>query len=155
MQRLTATVRNAGSMLHTAVRSGMSPAEVVILKFLHGDDAIQDMKMDLPVGQADFSVAGRAKELSEEEYLRTRYGHEVYEKCFSGPMTRLPKFFREININIKHETEKTLTKERMAKMAVPEEDSDEDLSPEELAEMLGMDQAFPTQAAPAQLVDSL
>lgn len=90
MQRCTCTVRLAGELTQTTVRHGVSPAEVVILRHMHGDDAVQDFK---PGGN------DRGKRINEADRLQARY-KKHYGKCFPGANPKLPERFDEIGVDL-------------------------------------------------------
>lgn len=44
MQLCNVTVRNGGSLLHTVPRLNVTPAEILILQRIHGEDAVVDIR---------------------------------------------------------------------------------------------------------------
>jgi hypothetical protein len=90
MQRVTCLVRLDGDPLNTVQKSGVSPAEIVILNDIHGggDTAavtnIQPNEMD------------KVTHSSERSRLRGIYGHHVVDRLFPGEFSRLPVTLKEI-----------------------------------------------------------
>lgn len=80
-----------GPSKHEAFKSPVTPAEVVILRAIHGDDAvvrIKPMSMD------------KREHRAEIERLRIEYGPKVVEHAFPGHSPSLPVSFRDIGIDL-------------------------------------------------------
>jgi hypothetical protein len=90
MQRCIATVRLGGNMKSTVVKQGVSPAEVLVLRRIHGDDAVVDFKPD---------GNDRGKAVNEAERLRNQYGRQ-YTATFPGSHPKLPERFAEIGVDL-------------------------------------------------------
>lgn len=78
MHFVTCTVRLAGDMRHEVVRDAFNPVsypEVEILRYLHGDDAVLNVKAIAEVEQS-------ARE--EKERLSLKYGTVNVETVFPG-----------------------------------------------------------------------
>lgn len=133
MQKCSATIRLGGSLLHTVRKHKISPAEVVVLRAVHGDDAVAEMELDRA------EPTRRAEEL---EMLVTTYGEEVVAKCFPGHAPSIPTRFAEIGVNINEETRKTklLKQAREIDTEMHEDDEDDELEPsyDEQMEELGL-----------------
>ena len=88
MQRCDCTVRLAGELGNTVRKTGVSPAEIVVLRFIHGGDdtvvEIQPTNMD------------KSSHANERERLKYIYGAEVVEKLFPGAYAKLPISLRDV-----------------------------------------------------------
>lgn len=90
MQRCTVDIR-MGTPVHTAVQRMVSPAEIVILKALHGDDAVANPR--LPKEEIR---RGAARERDE---LAKRYGDDKVKKFFPGFDSKLPMTMAEVGVD--------------------------------------------------------
>jgi len=88
MQRCECTVRLGGDITNTVHKVMVSPAEIVILRHIHGgDDAVVDIK---PTGMDNMPHA------NERDRLNYTYGKEVVEKVFPGSFAKLPVTLKDI-----------------------------------------------------------
>ena len=102
MQSASCLVRLAdvnGPSTSPAFKASVTPAEVVILRSFHGDDAVIDVK---PFGEND-----RRSHASELERLRSIYHPAVVASLFPGHSPNLPSTFREIGIDVADEEEES------------------------------------------------
>ena len=78
MHFVTCTVRLAGDMRNEVVRDAFNPVsypEVSVLQFIHGDDAVLNIK---PIAAVQQSAR------AEKERLSLKYGTDVLETVFPG-----------------------------------------------------------------------
>jgi hypothetical protein len=90
MQRCTCTVQLAGDMRNTVVKHGVSPAEVVILRAIHGEEAVTAF---LPDG----NDRGRAV---DEKGRLSRIYKDNYKLVFPGAVAALPETFAAIGVDL-------------------------------------------------------
>lgn len=90
MQRSTATIRLAGDMLNTVVKTGLSPAEIVILRHIHGGP---DTVVDIQPNFMD-----KTPHAQERERLENIYRPDVVDTCFPGKFNKLPVSLKEIAV---------------------------------------------------------
>ena len=126
MQKATGVVRVGGSLLHTVTKTGITPGELVILKHLHGPDAVTQLELD----RADFTDS-----YDEWGRLEKRYGATVMRELFPGPVREVPSQFSDVGIKINMETRRTRKAREMAEI---EDDSPIDGEEEiDMSEFLG------------------
>lgn len=108
MQLVSATVRLGGKVDqevlkgHEPIKGGMldgiSVAEVAVLRFIHGNDAVtqvQALRQD------------KRSHQFERKRLQTLYGDTVVDKLFPGVTTKLPISLKDIEIeNFEEEVER-------------------------------------------------
>lgn len=70
------TVRPAGSLLHEVPKQGLSAAEVVLLRSIHGDDGVVHLKPS--------KVKGDLSDAAERQRLSAVYGEKAVAKVFSA-----------------------------------------------------------------------
>lgn len=134
MQTATGMVRIGGSLLHTVRKHGLTPAEIVVLRAVHGNDAVTQLR-------AERTPLKMKRNDEELERLELRYGGKVVrEVCFPGHSPKLPKTFKEIGLNINAETKRTEAYEELAR-AEMQGDEEDDVSDEEMDEILGINDA--------------
>lgn len=88
MQRVNCEVRLSGDVGNTVLKTGVSPAEIVILRDLHhGPEAvinIQPTHMD------------KVQHRVERSRLANIYGHHVVDRIFPGEFSQLPVSLKDI-----------------------------------------------------------
>jgi len=93
MQLANAIVSIAGNINHTVLAIDLTPAEVIVLKAIHGDAAVNEIVM---VGKNDVSCA------EEKGRLQRKYdknpNRAYVEKLFPGHSPALAKTFKEAGI---------------------------------------------------------
>lgn len=97
MERAECLVKVGGDPVITRVRkTGVSPAEVLVLRALHGNDAVTNVW-----------PYGRDKVRSEHEIERLRAAYEVHQtkddqglidRLFPGHLAQLPETFKQIGV---------------------------------------------------------
>lgn len=88
MQRATCTVRLSGDVGNTVRKEGVSPAEIVILRDIHGGpDAVVDIQ---PTNMDKSSHA------DERAKLVDIYGQRVVDRIFPGQYANLPVSLKDI-----------------------------------------------------------
>lgn len=97
MELCNVTVRHKGKLTSTVRRRNVTPAEVVLLRRLHGNDATVEFEL----------VAEPVKRGSVEEIERLRdfYGVsaenlKLLDEAFPGHSPKLPETFAEIGVTI-------------------------------------------------------
>ena len=90
MQRCTCTVRLGGDLGNTVELTGVSPAEVLILRHVHGDDAVVGFR---PGGN------DRGQVVDERGRLTAKYRGKLKE-VFPGASAKLPDSFKDIGIDL-------------------------------------------------------
>lgn len=103
MQLCNATVRHGGSLLHTVHKTGITPGEILILKHIHGQDAVVDIR------PTSFSKSIR----QSEEFDRLAHTYDrasafsgspgetsksLMSTLFPGAMKKLPTTLEEIGL---------------------------------------------------------
>lgn len=104
MQKCTVTVRLAGSLNNTVVKQNVTPAEILILRHIHGSDAVVDIR------PTEFDERVR----SEEDYDRLKVAYDpsnggyasspdedaksIMQALFPGALKKLPTLLSEIGI---------------------------------------------------------
>lgn len=103
MQECTITLRLNGSLLHTVQKERVTPAEIVVLRALHGQDAVVDVvptKMSKRGHQQEF-------ERLSELYGRSNGANEVHSNdpgknfvagLFPGANPTLPIHLKDIGM---------------------------------------------------------
>jgi hypothetical protein len=91
MQRCTVTVRLSGDLNNTVRKSNVSPAEIVILREIHGGvDAVVDIQ---PNGM------DKMPHRQERDRLEVIYGGPLVEKIFPGKFAPLPVSLKDIDVD--------------------------------------------------------
>jgi hypothetical protein len=90
MQRCVCEVRLAGDLLNTVEKRGVSPAEVLILRHIHGDDSV-----------CKFAPNGndRGRAIDERGDLQERYPR-YFAEVFPGATPQLPEAFKDIGVDL-------------------------------------------------------
>lgn len=83
MQIYDCQVRHAGNMLHTIPKYNVTAPEVLILRNIHGEDAVVDIKP---------RKNDRRPHLAEIERLKAEYGIKAFSEVFgTGYIEKLPQ----------------------------------------------------------------
>lgn len=102
MQLVNCEVRLGGSQLHTVPKANVTPAEILVLRFLHGDDAVQNIRP----GKVDKTI----RHETEYDRLASIYGGSQFKSepgeeskavmptLFPGAMKKLPTTLQEIGL---------------------------------------------------------
>lgn len=127
MQYAAVTLALAGSLLHTLTNKGVTVPEILVLRYIHGQDAVRDIR---PIDKdSPFLLAFRDEEGvvaypgddEERERLRRVYEYAAPEEArgFIDNMfprtTELPKTLRAIGISGKSEAARL--REEIARMS--------------------------------------
>lgn len=91
MQLCSAIVRHAGNLGMTIHKEGLPPAEIVLLRAIHGEDAV--------VNIAVTHEQARRENRAEVERLKTTYGEKVFVACFPGRFPQLPTTLADIAVD--------------------------------------------------------
>lgn len=106
MEYANATVRIGGSLLHTVDKVGLTVPEVIVLRMVHGSDAVVNLKYcplkDAPYGKKhkDDEEYREYSDIDEMERLINTYGEEVVVAGFPGHSPNFPKTFKDIGIEL-------------------------------------------------------
>lgn len=95
MQHVTATVRLGGEMNFAIPKPNLTVAEVVLLRLLHGNDAVVDVR---PLGTSKRTLRG------EKDRLLGQYGHkpshvEVIDKMFANTAVQPLESLEDIGVD--------------------------------------------------------
>jgi hypothetical protein len=88
MQVCSATVRLGGLLTQTVFKEGLTPAEVIVLRGIHGDDSVVGINV---TGSAKNADVGK-----EKARLVSVYGKPRVEAVFPGARPDLPQTFEQI-----------------------------------------------------------
>ena len=89
MQTYQAEICIGGLITNTVVRKDLTAAEIVILRDIHGSDAVRGIKLE-----SDIKRAYQA----EYDRLKARYGGKKLEKSFPGARPVLPEKLADVGI---------------------------------------------------------
>lgn len=91
MQTANCNVRLMGDMNNEIAKSGVTVAEIVVLRTIHGSDSV-------------VKIAGTGNDkrphAAELERLKGLYGDKIVEAAFPGAAPQLPVNFKDIGIDI-------------------------------------------------------
>lgn len=87
-------VRIMASVQDEVIKNGISQAEIVVLKTIHGDDAVSGVTSagvaKVKVDPTDPESAERPRnEVEEREHLEMTYGEGIIAKIFGVPVARI------------------------------------------------------------------
>ncbi len=97
MERCTATVRLGGDLTQTVIKSGVSPAEIAILRLIHGDDSVVDVE------RTDVEHTNHPNTQGEPARLKALYGAGTFAAAFPGARPTLPEKLSDIGIELPDE----------------------------------------------------
>lgn len=97
MQTAKCTVRLGGDVAQTIPNKEITCAEYLVLKSIHGEDAIVDLS----------SATGndRRRHVDEMDRLRMLYGSQVIDGLFPGLAPELPRDFKSIGVTLPRATQ--------------------------------------------------
>jgi hypothetical protein len=131
MQRNTVTVRLSGDLGNTVEKFGVSPAEIIILRAIHGgDDTVTNIR---PSGM------DKVPHIQERARLDYAYGAGVVDQLFPGKLSQLPVSNSDIGI------EQGQPEEAAAPQGPDAAKTDDGLLPDDL-ELIGTINAAKTKA---------
>lgn len=90
MQLANCHVRLGGDMANEIFKARVTPAEVLVLRHLHGPDSVVKLQ---PLGMDKRAHAG------ELDRLKAEYSAKVVGDTFPGAYPQLPVSFKDIGIN--------------------------------------------------------
>lgn len=112
MQTMTANVLLNGDIRHQVTRIGITPAESVLLRLIHGEDCLIELKRGSDT---------RRPHAEELQRLKQFYGDKRVEAAFPGAFPQLPINFDEVGVDlpgpVKGKNAKKREKEEAAKSA--------------------------------------
>ncbi len=79
MQHYKALVRLAGNILHEVPKDNLTAPEIILLRFIHGDDAVVSIKKFSPSGKKN-----KVNQKQETERLKMKYGEQKFSQVFGG-----------------------------------------------------------------------
>lgn len=100
MELAKCEIRLAGSLVNTVVRNDITPAEMLILRELHGDECIANIEF-----QEKKSVSHEDLITKLQTFYNTENGRRAFERVFPGSQYTLPQTFREIGYDVSEEGE--------------------------------------------------
>lgn len=112
MQVANCHVRLAGDINNEIFKAAVTPAEVLVLRRIHGNDAVVKFE---PVKQ------DKRPHANEFDRLKITYGDKVVIEAFPGSMATLPVNFKDIGIDLYSEG-KAAKGRKAAVVAGPEDD---------------------------------
>jgi hypothetical protein len=102
MQLYNCVVRHAGNLGMTIHKEDVTAAEIVLLRALHGEDAVINMAETRQT---------RREHRAERERLAAYYGERVLADCFPGALSRLPTTLAEAGIGVEQDEPETAAEE--------------------------------------------
>ncbi len=117
MQRVTCTVRLSGDNNNTVEKSGVSPAEIVILNDIHGEGAVVNIRPN---------SMDKESHVKERARLVNIYGVHVVDRIFPGEFNKLPVTLAELKGEEPAEDEDADEADADAKKADADTDADTD-----------------------------
>jgi hypothetical protein len=96
MQIALAEILLNGNLQHSVVRVVSAP-EVIVLRDIHGNDAV--------INVSDVSSVKRSNN-EELDRLKLYYTPDVVAKAFPGSMPKIPSTFSEVGIDVQIKAEK-------------------------------------------------
>jgi hypothetical protein len=100
MQIALAEILLNGNLQHSTVRVVSAP-EILILRDLHGNDAVINVTEPATLERTN---------AEEIERLKVFFGSEVFTKVFPGSMPKLPSTFAEVGVEVSKEANKKAVK---------------------------------------------
>lgn len=120
MQRCHVTVRLGGDILSTVIRTNVSPAEIAILRHIHGDDAVLFMRHD-------GDDRGR-QDVNEKDRLSQLYGADRVRDVF-GVTGKMPERLADVGITDEPEAEAAEPVARRGRPAKAKPEADTGVTP--------------------------
>lgn len=100
MELARVEIRLSGSLANTVVRHKVTPPELLLLRELHGDEAIANIEYTGKEAKAHHEVLD-----AMNTFYNTENGKRAMEKIFPGASPKIPTTFREIGYDISEEGE--------------------------------------------------
>lgn len=124
MQFANCDVSLGGDRNHVVHKVGVSPAEIEILRAIHGPDSVANITLTKTLKQmssADLLDSLRQKYRGN---VATPDGapKSVVEQLFSGPRAKLPEYLKDIGVAIKPSAKEVGTAEPVAEPEPAEDD---------------------------------
>jgi len=133
MQLCDATVRLGGSVGHTVEKVNLTPAEIAVLRRIHGTDAV----LNIYPRRSD-----KRSQNGERTRLEGLYGAEIVAALFPGEMSKLPTTLKDIGL-----APSPTPQIPPIELDQMDEPNDDDLKAMGLDGGDGLEGAVPTQAA--------
>lgn len=147
MQHASCLVRINGDIGNIAAKAPVTPAEVVLLRAIHGPDAVSNIKL------LNSGINDKTSHAEEIARLRTHYtavnedGKAIIDLTFPGHAPQLPTSFRDIGVSLDEPKNETAPAPKSA-----DTNGDGQLSANELkAELTRMGVPFKGNASKATL----
>lgn len=133
MQRCNVTVRLAGDVGNTVPKTNVSVAEIAVLRAIHGDESVVDVKA---------THNDKTPHRDERDRLSVIYGRPIVDKIFPGTFAKLPVSLREIDlapVEAEPDLERPLSKGAQRAVAAalpafasdgPDDEAEEEAEPE-------------------------
>lgn len=102
MQRCSAVVRHAGNLAMTIHKENLTPAEIVLLRMIHGDDAVVQITVTAEEGA---NRRGDNSPVRELKRLRDLYGAKLVGQAWPGINPMLPVTLEQAGIRLADDAE--------------------------------------------------
>lgn len=100
MQHASCFVQLSGDLGTMIAKSPVTPAEVILIRAIHGDESVSKIEL-LDGGTNDKSSHAQELQRLRDHYTAmTEDGKSVIDKVFPGHAPQLPTTFREIGIDL-------------------------------------------------------
>lgn len=100
MDLATLELRLGGSLANTIMKRDVTPAELIVLRAMHGDECIASIQWQ---GKKEL---GSDNELDRLRGIyNTKNGQELFIKLFPGAAPKMPSTFKEIGYDVTEEGE--------------------------------------------------
>lgn len=87
-------------VLNSVVKEGVTPAEVIVLRALHGADAVRNIKVYKTDRRSHSEEYARLRDLYNEPF-DPNSEERIFEKIFpASPMIKLPVSFKDIGVDV-------------------------------------------------------
>lgn len=102
MQICNVIVRLNGSMLHTVPKTGVTPAEILVLQRIHGNDAVVEVRpVKFEKNRSHLKEYDRLASIYDNAASASAPGEEggsIMGLLFPGAMKKLPRTLKEIGM---------------------------------------------------------
>jgi len=100
MELAKVEIRLNGSLANTVVRHSVTPAELLVLRELHGDECLASINWQGKVNTTHEQVLENMR-----SFYNTESGKKALERLFPGASPKLPPTFKDIGYDITEEGE--------------------------------------------------
>lgn len=89
MQIVDAEIQLSGSIKNTVMRTGVTPAEIVLLRHIHGHESVVNVRP---------RKNDKRPHEGEVDRLKARYGSAKFSEVFTGFVPKLPVYLKDIGL---------------------------------------------------------